>query len=95
MYKFKAKHVILESHSLPHGVASRDVPERLTPKDDNNCAGLPHTLKLAVGVQVMLRKNIMWEDGPVNDAHGRLWVSSGQMEPIFKHNLEFYQQQCW
>ena len=69
MYKFKAKHVILESHSLPHGVASRDVPERLTPKDDNNCAGLPHTLKLAVGVQVMLRKNIMWEDSPVNDAH--------------------------
>ena len=58
VYNFKAEHVILESRSLPYGVASRDVPERLIPKDDNNCAGLPHTLKLAVGAQVMLRRNI-------------------------------------
>ena len=52
MYKFKAEHVILESHSHPHGVTSRDVPEQLIPKDDNNCAGLPEA-------QVMLRRNIM------------------------------------
>ena len=93
MYKFKAEHVILELRSLVHGVTSRDVAERLIPKDDNNCAGLPHTLKLAVGTQVMLRRNIMCEDGLV--LMGRLWVSSGQMELVIKHNLEFYQQQWW
>ena len=72
MYEFKAEHVILESRSLPHGVTSRNVPERLIPKDDNNCAGLPHTLKLAVGAQVMLRRNIMCEDGLVNGARGEI-----------------------
>ena len=51
---------------------SRDVPESLIPKDDNNCAGLPHTLKLAVGAQVMLRRNIMCEDGLVNGACGEI-----------------------
>ena len=70
MYEFNAEHVILESRYLPHGVTSRDVPERLIPKNDNNCAGLPHTLKLAVGAQVMLRRNIMCEDGLVNGARG-------------------------
>ena len=43
VYEFKAKHVILESHHLPHGMTSQDVPEYLTPKDDSNCAGLPQT----------------------------------------------------
>ena len=70
VYEFKAKHVILESRHLPHGVTSQDVPEHLIPKDDNNCAGLPHTLKLALGAQVMLRRNIMCEDGLVNGTHG-------------------------
>ena len=27
VYELKAEHVILESHSLPHGVTFRDVPE--------------------------------------------------------------------
>ena len=44
VYEFKAEHVILESRHLSHGVTSRDVPEHLIPKDDNNYAGLPHTL---------------------------------------------------
>ena len=70
VYEFKAEHIILESRYLPHGVTSRDVPEQLIPKDDNNCAGLPHSLKLAVGAQVMLRRNIMCEDGLVNGARG-------------------------
>ena len=72
VYEFKAEHVILESHHLPQGVTSRDVREKLIPKDDNNCAGLPHTLKLAMGAQVMLRRNIMCEDGLVNGTRGEI-----------------------
>ena len=70
VYEFKAEHIILESHHLPYGVTSRDVPEQPIPKDDNKCAGLPHSSKLAVGTQVMLRRNIMCEDGLVNGTRG-------------------------
>ena len=62
--------IILESQHLPHGVTSRNVPEHLIPTDDNNCAGLPCSLKLAVGAEVMLRRNIMCEDGLVNGVRG-------------------------
>ena len=68
VYEFKAEHVILKSRHLPHDVTSLDVPKNLIPKDDNNCAGLPHTLKLILGTQVMLRRNIMCEDGLMNGA---------------------------
>ena len=64
--------VILESHSLSHDVTSPDVPEQLIPKDDNNCTGIPHTFKLAAEAQVMLRRNIMCEDGLVNGTHGEI-----------------------
>ena len=59
MYEFKTEHCILESCHVPQ------VPEHLIPTDDNSCAaaGLPLTFKLAVGAQVMLRRNIMCEDG--------------------------------
>ena len=81
VYEFKAEHVILESRYLPYGVTSQDVPEQLIPKNDNNCAGLPHTLKLAVGAQVMLRRNIMCEDGLVNGARDEImgfkWSNGG------------------
>ena len=70
VYEFKAEHIILESRHPPYGVTSRDVPKQIIPKDDNNCSGLPHSLKLAVGAQVMLRRNIMCEDGLVNSARG-------------------------
>ena len=51
-------------------MTSQDVPEQLIPKNDNNCAGIPLTLKLAVGAQVMLRRNIMCRDGLVNGTRG-------------------------
>ena len=86
VYEFKAERVILESRYLPHGVTSQDVPEHLIPKDDNNCAGLPHTLKLAQGAQVMLRRNIMCEDGLVNGAHGEIvgfkWSGSADCQNL-------------
>ena len=71
VYEFKGEHVILESRHLPHGVKSQDIPEQhLIPKDNNNCVGLPHTLNLALGAQVMLRRNIMCENGLVNGTCG-------------------------
>ena len=65
-------------------MTSQDAPEQLIPKNDNTCAGLPHTLKLAVGAQVMLRRNIMCEDGLVNGACGEImgfkWSNDGDHE---------------
>jgi len=85
VYEFKAQHCILESRHLPQGVTSRTVPEHLIPTDDNSCAGLPHSLKLAVGAQVMLRRNIMCEDGLVNGVRGVIvgfkWNTECQYQP--------------
>ena len=64
-------------------MTTRTVPEHLIPTDENSCAGLPRTLKLAVGAQVMLRRNIMCEDGLVNGVRG---VIVG-----FKWNSDHYQ----
>ena len=61
IYEFSADHSILESSK--QAVA-------LIPPDDNNCAGLARTVKLAVGAQVMLRRNIMCENGLENGAQG-------------------------
>jgi len=72
VYEFTAQHCILEFHHLPQGVTSQTVPEHFIPTDDNGCAGLPCSLKLAVhvGALVMLRCNIMCEDGLVNGVGG-------------------------
>ena len=66
VFEFKGEHSIVDSDSAreSYGVVQHvDVPERLIPPDDNDCAGLPRSLKLAVGAQVMLRRNILCEDG--------------------------------
>ena len=71
VYEFIAKHSVVECGDLPPGVArSGEVPTQYIPRDDNDCAGLPHVLKLAVGAKVMLRRNIFCEDGLVNGARG-------------------------
>ena len=73
MFEFKGEHSIVDSDSArqSYGVIQHvDVPERLIPPNDNDCAGLPRSVKLAVGAQVMLRRYILCEDGLVNGAHG-------------------------
>jgi hypothetical protein len=71
VYKFIATHTLVECGDLPPGIArSGEVPTQYIPCDDNDCAGLPHMLKLAVGAKVMLRRNILCEDGLVNGARG-------------------------
>ena len=44
--------------------------ERHIPSDVNKCAGLPHSIELAVGSRVMLRRNIDLDDGLVNGVLG-------------------------
>ena len=71
VYRFDATHTLVEYGNLPPGVArSIEVPMEYIPLDDNDCAGLPHVLKLANGAKVMLRCNILCEDGLVNGARG-------------------------
>ena len=73
VFEFKGEHSIVDSNSArqSYGVVQHvDVPERLIPPNDNDCAGLPRSVKLAVGAQVMLRRNILCEDGLVNGARG-------------------------
>ena len=71
VYKFEAEHAILESSRQAIGVVSHSaVSEALIPKDDRDCTGLPHTVSLAVGALVMLRRNIVCEEGLVNGARG-------------------------
>ena len=49
-----------------------EVPKRLIPQDDKECAALPRRLKLAVGARVMLRRNINCGDGLVNGTRGQI-----------------------
>ena len=73
VFEFKGEHSIVDSDSArqSYGVVQHvDVPERLIPPDDNDCTGLPRSLKLVVGAQVMLRRNILCEDRLVNGARG-------------------------
>ena len=94
MFEFKGEHSIVDSDSArqSYGVVQHvDVPERLIPPDDNDCAGLPRSLKLAVGAQVMLQRNILCEDGLVNGTRGIVvswWDLLGLMDS--RHSLKMF-----
>ena len=73
LYTFEAEHAILQSRGqFNANVQYNEVPERLIPQDDKECAALPRRLKLAVGARVMLRRNINCGDGLVNGARGKI-----------------------
>ena len=73
LYTFEAEHAILQSRGQFYAnVQYNEVPERLIPQDDKECAALPRHLKLAVGARVMLRRNINCSDGLVNGARGQI-----------------------
>ena len=69
VYKFEVEYTILESSRQAVGVISHSaVSEAFVPKDDRDCAGLPHTISLAVGAQVILQRNIVCKEGLMNRA---------------------------
>ena len=69
----EAEHAILQSRGQFYAnVQYNEVPERLIPQDDKDCAALPRRLRLAVGARVMLRRNINCGDGLVNGARGTI-----------------------
>ena len=71
VHTMTATHVLLECRRLPHGAVNYgQVPEQLIPEDDKVCAGLPRQVKLALGAEVMLRRNIKCGEGLVNGARG-------------------------
>ena len=73
LYTFEAEHAILQSRGQFYAnVQYNEVPERLIPQDDKECAALPRRLKLAVGARVMLHRNINCGDGLVNGARGKI-----------------------
>ena len=55
IYNIDAEHAILESRGQIYAnIKYNEVPKRLIPQDDKDCAALPRRLKLAVGARVML-----------------------------------------
>ena len=56
IYSIDAEHAILESRGQIYAnIKYNEVPERLIPQDDKDCAVLPRILRLAVGARLMLR----------------------------------------
>ena len=73
IYSIDAEYAILESRGQIYAnIKYNEVPERLIPQDDKDCAALPRILKVAVGAKVMLRRSINCGDGLVNGARGTI-----------------------
>ena len=67
MYLFKAEDQYCDETLRDYGQPAH---EKHIPKDVNKCAGLPHSLDIAVGSRVMLRRNLDVDDSLVNGVLG-------------------------
>ena len=86
IFEFEADHVVLENRRSTYGAVSYEkVTEELIPEDDKECGGLPRRLKMALGAEVMLRRNIKCGDGLVNGAQGVIvgfkWGGKQSIQP--------------
>ena len=71
VFEFKGEHSCANSDSARQSysvVQHVDIPEKLIPPNDNDCAGLLRSLNLTVSAQIMLQQNILCADGLVNRA---------------------------
>lgn len=67
VYDIAATHTLLNEH----GIAQQGpVPAVLIPTNADECGGLQAKLRLCVGARVILRRNVLTEDGLVNGAQG-------------------------
>ena len=66
VFEFEANHMLLQNRRSTYGAVSYEKDtEELIPEDDKECGGLPRRLKMAIGAEVMLQRNIKCGDGLV------------------------------
>ena len=64
----KAEDILLNSNKIqPY-----ESEEMFLPQNEQDCGGLPHTIELAIGMRVMIIKNIDLSAGLVNGAIGTI-----------------------
>jgi hypothetical protein len=86
LYNFEARHTYVRTCDDGHfKISSATVSKSLIPDDDRECAGLQHSISLAVGAVVMLQRNLNTSIGLVNGARGIItgfeWTEAGSDLP--------------
>ena len=100
IYDFTAKHTLLNEHGL---ATSGGVPPVLIPTNADECGGLQAHLRLCEGARVILRRNVLTDDGLVNGAQGVVTgFKLGNPPPAayrsathYSHSHSIRQSPCW